>query len=679
MENNILQELSFLNKSKKEIDKHNMNKTIKDLDKEKIKKNPNILKAVIDKMYKQDKESISGDIIPIFKVFRLSIVVGGATLINPALGIITYLIDTLIEEKVNERHRGTIMAKITNEINFVKEKLDKEEDDDRKKDLKHTLERLEDQKRKMNNYFEEITSYHHDDKDEDENKDDDFNFDESVKLSSYDLELLEHTNPDEYAEYLIETGLIALHKEGFELSENIVGTLRHHAKNIKDKTDSANNKTTKAIDDTEDMISGDKSEVKEKEEVRKQVLNGKMSLSRKIKYLIKIGVPTFLLGPIAGLLTGVVLLARRGKMSIQERRRMIHELDAELEIIDEKIKDADSKGDLKLKYRLMRLKKEVQLTSDKLKWGINVKTDDSAIKIKHESTNLNEINILTDGTKDIYIFLVDTKRLLVSQTIKFFTNSKFNHASISFDKNLQELYSYTIAPINGFTVEKLDIYRLDAYIKVFKKTVKTSQYNKAKKIIQQMAENPRSAYDYLGAMLSIVNVSFDTENMFCSKFVAKVLSDANIILNKNYKTFLPEDFNALNGFEIVYEGILEKYKDAVNSNKESLQENNFFSSRSEEDISELPEPLHQYADRLIKTDVFTVQKQNELKKFTGSSIIYNVNLPKISNNNYQIFYKYNGYFFEYSKEGLLGLLHAPENNPSNISTFRKLHVPKNIK
>ena len=97
-----------------------MNKTIKDLDKEKIKKNPNILKAVIDKMYKQDKESISGDIIPIFKVFRLSIVVGGATLINPALGIVTYLIDTLIEEKVNERYRGTIMAKITNEINFVK-------------------------------------------------------------------------------------------------------------------------------------------------------------------------------------------------------------------------------------------------------------------------------------------------------------------------------------------------------------------------------------------------------------------------------------------------------------------------------------------------------------------------------------------------------------------------------
>ena len=41
------------------------------------------------------------------------------------------------------------------------------------------------------------------------------------------------------------------------------------------------------------------------------------------------------------------------------RNEMIGELKTELAIIDEKIKDADAKGDNKAKYKLMRLKNEI--------------------------------------------------------------------------------------------------------------------------------------------------------------------------------------------------------------------------------------------------------------------------------------------------------------------------------
>ena len=47
------------------------------------------------------------------------------------------------------------------------------------------------------------------------------------------------------------------------------------------------------------------------------------------------------------------------KKSFRIRNEMIGELKTEMSIIDEKIKDADQKGDNKAKYELMRLKNEL--------------------------------------------------------------------------------------------------------------------------------------------------------------------------------------------------------------------------------------------------------------------------------------------------------------------------------
>lgn len=68
----------------------------------------------------------------------------------------------------------------------------------------------------------------------------------------------------------------------------------------------------------------------------------------------------------AGLLLNPVFLflsitkgVGKNKRMQRIRNEMIGELKTELEIIDEKIKDADSKGDKKAKYQLMRLKNEI--------------------------------------------------------------------------------------------------------------------------------------------------------------------------------------------------------------------------------------------------------------------------------------------------------------------------------
>ena len=49
----------------------------------------------------------------------------------------------------------------------------------------------------------------------------------------------------------------------------------------------------------------------------------------------------------------------RHKKEFRIRNEMIGELKTELQVIDEKIKDADRAGDNKAKYQLMRLKNEI--------------------------------------------------------------------------------------------------------------------------------------------------------------------------------------------------------------------------------------------------------------------------------------------------------------------------------
>lgn len=50
-----------------------------------------------------------------------------------------------------------------------------------------------------------------------------------------------------------------------------------------------------------------------------------------------------------------------------ERKKLLSELKRELEIVDEKIKDADGSGDREKKYQLMRVKHKLETDIDRIK------------------------------------------------------------------------------------------------------------------------------------------------------------------------------------------------------------------------------------------------------------------------------------------------------------------------
>lgn len=72
------------------------------------------------------------------------------------------------------------------------------------------------------------------------------------------------------------------------------------------------------------------------------------------------GAVAVLTNPLFGLLTIVSIHARSKKTDLKLRRELVRDLETELDIVKEKIRDADSRGDRQVKYSLMRLEKKLE-------------------------------------------------------------------------------------------------------------------------------------------------------------------------------------------------------------------------------------------------------------------------------------------------------------------------------
>lgn len=172
--------------------------------------------------------------------------------------------------------------------------------------------------------------------------------------------------------------------------------------------------------------------------------------------------------------------------------------------------------------------------------------------------------------RKIYIVLTYTGSF-PSRLIKILTRKEFSHVSIAFDKNLDEMYSfsriYTYNPFwAGFMHEELNggafkrfrntraiIYSLD---------VNEEQFNVAKRLIKSMKnQNKVKSYKYniLGAFAAAINLKIERKGYFyCSEFVRYVLDECNI--ENNLPVIAkPDDFNYLENTRIVYKGLLRNF------------------------------------------------------------------------------------------------------------------------
>ncbi|WMT42759.1 hypothetical protein RE628_10945 [Paenibacillus sp. D2_2] len=175
---------------------------------------------------------------------------------------------------------------------------------------------------------------------------------------------------------------------------------------------------------------------------------------------------------------------------------------------------------------------------------------------------------MMNNSKQIYI-LLSNPRTIVTKMIGIYTKAPYNHASIAFDSELREMYSFgrkhpLIPLIGGFVKE--DIYSgifERATCAVYSCTVSETTYSKMRNFVRQFEENSELySYNFLGILGVVLNMEFGGRNSyFCSQFVSAVFERAGLQLcNKSAALTTPDDLSACSMLELIFRGTLVTYR-----------------------------------------------------------------------------------------------------------------------
>ncbi len=190
-----------------------------------------------------------------------------------------------------------------------------------------------------------------------------------------------------------------------------------------------------------------------------------------------------------------------------------------------------------------------------------------------------------------YIYVLLTQTLTTSgKIIRKATGSKYSHASISLDKDLNEMYSfarfkYHTPLVAGFTKESitsLGVGHDEVNVKVFRIPVKQSQYDKIERTLEYFKNHAkRYKYNLFNLIFYLTPIEFNIKDSYiCTEFVSKILASANIKKKKLWKNRISpnEMIEILHEYEY-YSGPLGDYDKTINHHSyepEFLEKENFF-------------------------------------------------------------------------------------------------------
>ena len=171
------------------------------------------------------------------------------------------------------------------------------------------------------------------------------------------------------------------------------------------------------------------------------------------------------------------------------------------------------------------------------------------------------------GEKTIYIVLTDTGTLL-SKAIGMYTRKDLNHASIAFDEQLSEMYSFGRKQrhnpfVGGFVKESAsDGIFEHADCAIFSYKVTTEEYMKMRNKIRQIEQTKELyRYNFIGLFAVAVNKDLQRKHaFFCSQFVATIVNESGIqMFTVPPNLVQPHHFTQLTCLKPVYEGELQSY------------------------------------------------------------------------------------------------------------------------
>ncbi|WP_379128390.1 hypothetical protein [Paenibacillus sp. sgz500958] len=171
----------------------------------------------------------------------------------------------------------------------------------------------------------------------------------------------------------------------------------------------------------------------------------------------------------------------------------------------------------------------------------------------------------------VFILLTNTGTLF-TKLIQGYTKAPYNHASISFNRELSELYSFgrkhPSNPLNGgFVKEDIKTGTFSKYPNttcvIYELQVSEREVEKMKRVLQLfIRKNSKYLYNILGVIGVALHEPVEFSNSyFCSQFVAEILERSGIKLwNKLPALVTPDDFRRSDRLQLVYEGVLSKYE-----------------------------------------------------------------------------------------------------------------------
>lgn len=172
--------------------------------------------------------------------------------------------------------------------------------------------------------------------------------------------------------------------------------------------------------------------------------------------------------------------------------------------------------------------------------------------------------------KKIYVMVSDTGTWL-NKTIKTYTRAPYNHASLSLDEELLEMYSFGRLKASnpfgaGFIKEDVEkgTFRLFPNTKcaIYELNVTNRDVEKIRRIIRWFEQRgDKYRYNVVGLFGAAMQEHLDhSPAYFCSQFVADVLGRSGVVkFNKEPALITPEDLQSLPGSVLHYEGELYEY------------------------------------------------------------------------------------------------------------------------
>lgn len=173
--------------------------------------------------------------------------------------------------------------------------------------------------------------------------------------------------------------------------------------------------------------------------------------------------------------------------------------------------------------------------------------------------------------RSVYILLTNTGTLF-TKTIQTYTKAPYNHASISFNRELSELYSFGRKnpnnPLNGgFVKEDIKTGTFSKYpdttCVIYELRVTEREVEKMKRVLRVFIHrNKKFFYNILGVIGVALKEPVEFSNSyFCSQFVAEILQRSGIKLWKKLPALVtPDDFRQCDRLQLIYEGKLSDYE-----------------------------------------------------------------------------------------------------------------------